>query len=55
MSFSMLWYTKSVGYFFKFTKSVLKEPALQKKKKKLQHMFGFLYFKVLTTLSELQI
>lgn len=24
-------------------------------KKMLQHMFGFLYFKVLTTLSELQI
>lgn len=27
----------------------------KKKKKMLQHMFGFLYFRVLTTLSELQI
>lgn len=32
---------------------MLKEMTLQKKKKMLQHMFGFLYFRVTATLSEL--
>lgn len=51
--FSWCSYTKSLECLSKFTKSMLKEPALEKKK--LRHVFGFLYFRVLTTLSELDL